>query len=107
MGWPGCMNCDNWPALGHSGLCNKCITNPELVVITADKMFENSYNATKSEFESHCLLAFLTREPNGILVKKVWEKLQDDPTLDVKQAITKVREEYWKNFYKDPNSQNR
>ena len=92
------MKCDNWPSVGHSGLCNVCIKNPALVEQVADEMFENSYAAHKKDLDSAILLAFLEREPNGELVKLVYDKLQEKPQLKVNEAIEEVRKDYWKYF---------
>lgn len=100
MGWPGCMQCDNWPAVGHSGLCNVCIKNPQLVEKIANQMFDNSFISGKIDLESTCLLAFLEREPNGKLVEKTLIKLQANNKLKVREAIEEVRKEYWNNLNK-------
>lgn len=100
MGWPGCMRCKNWPSVGHSGLCEECIKDPKLVAEVADEMFNNSFHHHVKDLESSCLLAFLEREPNGQLVKLVFDKLQNNSSLKVREAIEQVRTEYWSDFQK-------
>lgn len=97
MGWPGCMHCDNWPSVGYTGLCKICITNPKLVEEIAEQMFNNVHQSGLKDLESSCLLAFLDRETNGTLVKKVLSKLESDTSLKVTEAIKQVRKEYWSN----------
>lgn len=98
MGWPGCMRCNNWPSLGHSGLCNVCIKNPALVEEVANQMFDSSFAAHKKDLDRSILLSFLEREPNGELVKLVYDKIQEKPQLKVSEAIEEVRKDYWKYF---------
>lgn len=100
MGWPGCKKCTNWPSVGHTGLCEVCVKNPQFVEEVANQMFENSHQAHLYDLESTCLLAFLENKPNGQLIKQVLNKLELNNELKIREAIELVRKEYWSNSYK-------
>jgi hypothetical protein len=83
-----------------TGLCGECIKVPAYVEAVASQMNANRSFWTHRDNEQAYRLAWLGREPDGALLKMVYNLMQAEKGLALEEAIDRTRTHYWATQHK-------